>query len=113
MKKSIEIFLLVMCLIILFWSLKRSFDIPYIIHHFSKSRWETNAIFLIFLGIINSTSVILFIILNNSKIGYLNVVHKEKMTVASLSNEKQILELMLRKKILVSKIRKLRTNENS
>lgn len=112
MKKSLEIFLLVMCFIILFWSVQRSFDIPNIIHHFSISRWETNAVILIVLGIINSISMILYIVLKKLKNNTSKMMHNEKMTLVSLNNEKKILELTLKKKILMSEISKLNKNEN-
>jgi len=103
MKRANKIVLLVLCFFILFISVERIEDIPHWIHHFLRSSWETVAIILVIIGVVNSLSVILFVILNNV----------QKSTSKRFNYEKKILELKLKRNLLQKELSELNINEST
>lgn len=99
--KAIEIILILFGAIILSYTFLESFKLESTFRHFLKSRWETIATILIFLGFLNSISVILYVILNLNK----------KSNSKDLDKEIKILELTLKRDLLLKNLRN--KNEDS
>lgn len=104
MKRVVEIVLLIICSILLIFTGRLLIlDVQSGIPSVLSLSWESIAFMLVLIGVLNSLSVILVIVLNNVQNSVSN----------RLDDEKKILELRLKCNLLQNELKQLSKNESA